>query len=294
MPTIPTDLSVVTNFNYMVVLTFLGKYALKFIVSVLIFVIGKWIIDKLMIVLTKVLSKSKMDNMLVSFLKNAVKTMLLIFVIVAALSNLGIETTSFVAILGAMGLAIGMAFKDTFGNIGAGVLIIFFRPFKIGDFIEAGGTSGNVRELNLFSTYILTTDNKTVIIPNSQIIGSTIINYSLQEFRRVDLVFSIDYGDSIKKAKDIIISAASANQLIIHNIPDKQPFVGVLTLGDSSVDIAARFWVKTENYWQVFFEMQEKIKVAFDENGISIPFPQVVNHFTGLTNAPQISSNNSI
>lgn len=294
MPTIPTDLSVVTNFNYMVVLTFLGKYALKFIVSVLIFVIGKWIIDKLMIVLTKVLSKSKMDNMLVSFLKNAVKTMLLIFVIVAALSNLGIETTSFVAILGAMGLAIGMAFKDTFGNIGAGVLIIFFRPFKIGDFIEAGGTSGNVRELNLFSTYILTTDNKTVIIPNSQIIGSTIINYSLQEFRRVDLVFSIDYGDSIKKAKDIIISAASTNQLIIHNIPDKQPFVGVLTLGDSSVDIAARFWVKTENYWQVFFEMQEKIKVAFDENGISIPFPQVVNHFTGLTNAPQISSNNSI
>lgn len=294
MPTIPTDLSVVTNFNYMVILTFLGKYALKFVVSVLIFVIGKWIIDKLMIVLTKVLSKSKMDNMLVSFLKNAVKTMLLIFVIVAALSNLGIETTSFVAILGAMGLAIGMAFKDTFGNIGAGVLIIFFRPFKIGDFIEAGGTSGNVRELNLFSTYILTTDNKTVIIPNSQIIGSTIINYSLQEFRRVDLVFSIDYGDSIKKAKDIIISAASTNQLIIHNIPDKQPFVGVLTLGDSSVDIAARFWVKTENYWQVFFEMQEKIKVAFDENGISIPFPQVVNHFTGLTNAPQISSNNSI
>lgn len=294
MPTIPTDLSVVTNFNYMVILTFLGKYALKFVVSVLIFVIGKWIIDKLMVVLTKVLSKSKMDNMLVSFLKNAVKTMLLIFVIVAALSNLGIETTSFVAILGAMGLAIGMAFKDTFGNIGAGVLIIFFRPFKIGDFIEAGGTSGNVRELNLFSTYILTTDNKTVIIPNSQIIGSTIINYSLQEFRRVDLVFSIDYGDSIKKAKDIIISAASTNQLIIHNIPDKQPFVGVLTLGDSSVDIAARFWVKTENYWQVFFEMQEKIKIAFDENGISIPFPQVVNHFSELSNVPKLVSNNTL
>ena len=292
MPDVP-DLSVVTNFNYMIILSFIGKYALKFIISVLIFFVGKWIIEKIVIVLSKVLKKSKMDAMLASFLTNVAKTMLFIFVIVAALSNLGIETTSFVAILGAVGLAVGMAFKDTFGNIGAGVLIIFFRPFKLGDYIEAGGAAGKVGELNLFSTYIVTTDNKTVIIPNSQVISSTIINYTLQEFRRVDLVFSIDYGDNIKKAKDIILEAAAKNPLIIKNNPGKDPFVGVLTLGDSSVDLTARFWVKTDDYWQVFFEMQEIIKNSFDENGISIPFPQVVNHFTGFANA-QLPTNNTI
>lgn len=269
------NLEIIQNLDYMAILALVGKYGLNFIVSILIFFIGKWIISKLTFVLGKILGKTRIDSMLSNFVLNSARTLLFIFVILAALSNLGIETTSFVAVLGAVGLAIGMAFKDTFGNIGAGVLIIFFKPFKLGDSIDIGGSIGTATELNLFSTYLTTGDNKTIIIPNSQVISSKIINYSLKPNRRVDLTFSIDYKDDLKLARDIILDIATRKDIILN---DPAPFVGVLSLGDNSVNLAARFWAKNENYWAVYHQMLEEVKIAFDENGISIPFPQVVTH----------------
>lgn len=269
------NLEIIQNLDYMAILALVGKYSLNFIVSILIFFIGKWIISKLTFVLGKILGKTRIDPMLSNFVLNSARTLLFIFVILAALSNLGIETTSFVAVLGAVGLAIGMAFKDTFGNIGAGVLIIFFKPFKLGDSIDIGGSIGTATELNLFSTYLTTGDNKTIIIPNSQVISSKIINYSLKPNRRVDLTFSIDYKDDLKLARDIILDIAARKNIILN---DPAPFVGVLSLGDNSVNLAARFWAKNENYWAVYHQMLEEVKIAFDENGISIPFPQVVTH----------------
>lgn len=269
------NLEIIQNLDYMAIFALMGKYGLNFIVSILIFFIGKWIISKLTFVLGKILGKTRIDPMLSNFVLNSARTLLFIFVILAALSNLGIETTSFVAVLGAVGLAIGMAFKDTFGNIGAGVLIIFFKPFKLGDSIDIGGSIGTATELNLFSTYLTTGDNKTIIIPNSQVISSKIINYSLKPNRRVDLTFSIDYKDDLKLARDIILDIAARKNIILN---DPAPFVGVLSLGDNSVNLAARFWAKNENYWAVYHQMLEEVKIAFDENGISIPFPQVVTH----------------
>lgn len=276
-------LNYIQNFDYMSFGILCLKYTTRFIVSVLIFFVGKWIIGKLSFILEKIIHKIKIDKMLAGFLLNVIKTLLFIFVVLAALSNLGIETTSFVAVLGAVGLAIGMSFKDTFGNIGAGVLIIFFRPFKLGDFIEIGGVSGTAGEINLFSTYILTNDNRTIIMPNSQVIGGQIINYSLQKFRRVDLVFGIDYGDDIKKARDIIFGIIRANSKIL-SAPKApaDPFVGVLELADSSVNLAVRVWVSTPDYWEVYFYLNENVKNAFDAGGISIPFPQVVHHYKEL------------
>lgn len=276
-------LNYIQNFDYMSFGILCLKYTTRFIVSLIIFFVGKWIIGKLSFILEKIIHKIKIDKMLAGFLLNVIKTLLFIFVVLAALSNLGIETTSFVAVLGAVGLAIGMSFKDTFGNIGAGVLIIFFRPFKLGDFIEIGGVSGTAGEINLFSTYILTNDNRTIIMPNSQVIGGQIINYSLQKFRRVDLVFGIDYGDDIKMARDIIFNIIKANPKIL-SAPKApaDPFVGVLELADSSVNLAVRVWVSTPDYWEVYFYLNENVKNAFDAGGISIPFPQVVHHYKEL------------
>ena len=270
----------VKDIDYANIMMLCLQYSLRLVVSLLIFFVGKWIIGKLSVVFEKIITQTQIDKMLAHFAINAVKTLLFIFVILAALSNLGIETTSFIAVIGALSLAIGMSFKDTFGNVGAGVLIIFFRPFKLGDFIDINGANGHVRDINLFSTYVLTSDNRTIIVPNSQVIGSRIINFSLQPYRRVDLVFGIDYGDDIKKARDIIIKIAQNNPLVLNNAnAPAKPFVGVLELADSSVNLAARFWVKTPDYWDAYFSLIEDIKIAFDENGISIPFPQVVSHF---------------
>ena len=267
------------NFDYIGFAMLCGKYAIRFVVSLLIFFVGKWIINKFSFILEKIISKIKIDPMLAGFLLNIIKTLLFIFVVLAALSNLGIETTSFVAVLGAVGLAIGMSFKDTFGNIGAGVLIIFFRPFKLGDFIEINGVSGRAGEINLFSTLIHTTDNRTIIMPNSQVIANRIINYSLQEFRRVDLVFGIEYSEDIKKVRELIIQTADANPAVLR-APEApaDPFVGVLEFADSSINLTVRCWVRTPNYWNAYFELNEEIKNTFDKNGINIPFPQVVYH----------------
>ncbi|MDD6161665.1 MAG: mechanosensitive ion channel [Campylobacteraceae bacterium] len=275
------------NLDYVGFAMLCGKYAIRFIVSLLIFFVGKWIIGKLSFIIEKVISRIKIDPMLAGFLLNIIKTLLFIFVVLAALSNLGIETTSFIAVLGAVGLAIGMSFKDTFSNIGAGVLIIFFRPFKLGDFIEINGVSGRAGEINLFSTLIHTSDNRTIIMPNSQVIANRIINYSLQEFRRVDLVFGIEYSEDIKKVRELIIQTANANPAVLR-APEApaDPFVGVLEFADSSINLTVRCWVRTPNYWNAYFELNEEIKNTFDKNGINIPFPQVVYHAQDGSTSP--------
>ena len=281
------EITSLKNFDYIGFAMLCGKYAIRFVVSLLIFFVGKWIINKFSFILEKIISKIKIDPMLAGFLLNIIKTLLFIFVVLAALSNLGIETTSFVAVLGAVGLAIGMSFKDTFSNIGAGVLIIFFRPFKLGDFIEINGVSGRAGEINLFSTLIHTTDNRTIIMPNSQVIANRIINYSLQEFRRVDLVFGIEYSEDIKKVRELIIQTADANPAVLR-APEApaDPFVGVLEFADSSINLTVRCWVRTPNYWDAYFELNEEIKNTFDKNGINIPFPQVVYHAQDGSTSP--------
>lgn len=196
---------------------------------------------------------------------------LLTFIIIAALATLGVQTTSFIAVIGAAGLAIGFALQGSLSNFAAGVMIIIFRPFKVGDYVEVGGASGTVEAIHIFSTIVNTPDNKKIIIPNSRVSGDTITNYSANDIRRVDLVVGVSYGDDIRKAKQILEKILSEEQRILKDPPFT---IGVMELGDSSVNFAVRPWVKTSDYWAVYFDLTERVKTTFDENGISIPFPQ--------------------
>jgi len=250
-----------------------SEYGLKIIVSIAIFIIGKMVVKKITVLIKTLMHKARVDNTLVEFLSNAIYFVLLIVVILASLNTLGINTTSFLAVFGAASLAIGLALKDSLSNIGAAVLVIIFRPFEVGDTIEAAGASGKVEEINLFSTIMVMPDNKTVTIPNSKIIGSNITNYSSKPTRRVDITFSIDYRNDLRIAKDIMLQVIKEESRILE---DPAPFVAVGELGEKGVNFVFQVWVKTENYANVRFDMNEKVKLAFDANGITIPFSQ--NH----------------
>ena len=250
----------------------ISSYSLKILGSIAILLIGKWLVAKISNLISKLIISSRLDETLSSFLLNIIKTLLMAFVIIAAIANLGVETSMFVAALGATGLAIGMAFKDTFSNIGAGFLIIFFRPFKLKDHIEVAGVQGAVKEINMFSTVLRTADHKTIIIPNGRIISSNIINFSKEGTRRVELIFSIDYKDDLKLAKEIILNLAAENKKILK---EPKPFVGVGSLGENSVNLTARFWCASDDFSDVQFAMLESVKLAFDAKGISIPSPQL-------------------
>ena len=219
--------------------------------------------------------RSKLDITLVEFSGSIIYFILFLAVIVAALNTLGVETTSFVAVFGAVGLAVGLALQGSLANIGAAVLIMFFRPFKIGDTVDVAGAMGTVGEINLFSTTITPIDNRTIIIPNAKIIAGNITNFSKQEKRRLDIIVGISYEDDLKVAKNVLLELLQNNEKIIQ---DPEPFVGVLNLGVSSVDLAVRAWVKTEDYGDLHFEVLEDIKLACDANGISIPYPQMDLH----------------
>jgi len=197
------------------------------------------------------------------------------FIIIAALGKLGIQTASFVAILGAAGLAIGFALQGSLSNFASGVLLTIFRPFKAGDYVEAGGSAGIIEEISIFNTILKTPDNRKVIIPNSKVTGDNITNYSAKDVRRVELKFGIGYSDDIKKAKEVIEKVLKADTRVLN---DPAYTVAVLELGDSSVNFAVRPWVKTSDYWPVLFDITENIKLSFDNNGISIPFPQTDVH----------------
>lgn len=264
------------DINFDTIWSLISSYSLKILGSIAILLIGKWLVDRVSKLLSKVITVSKFDETLSRFILNVIKTLLIVFVIIAAISNLGIETSMFVAAFGALGLAIGMAFKDTFSNIGAGILIVFFRPFKIGDTVEVSGVLGVVSEISIFSTILKTGDNKTIIVPNGQIINDNIINYSKEGTRRVEIVFGIDYNDDLKLAKEIILKIANENPKVLKN---PVPFVGVSSLGDNSVNLAARLWCLSGDFMDVQFSMLEAVKLEFDNQGISIPFPQLNIHY---------------
>jgi small conductance mechanosensitive channel len=217
------------------------------------------------------MSKHGLDDMLVRLTQNTAYFALLAVVILAALEQLGINTTSAMAIFGAAGLAVGLAVKDSLSNFAAGVMIAFFQPFKLGHFIEAAGTAGTVKEVGMFNSTLLTPDNKQVIVPNRLVYNDTIVNYSAEETRRVDIVFGIGYEDDINKARGLIESVLAADERILK---DPAPVVAVNELADSSVNFVVRPWVRGAEYWNVRFALMERIKLIFDENGISIPYPQ--------------------
>lgn len=250
-------------------------YAIKLVVSLLIFFIGKKLASWTASFCIKMMKKSNIDETLSKFFANIIYGLLLVVIVLAALSNLGINTTSFVAILGAAGLAIGLAFKDTVSNIGAGALLVFFRPFKVGDFVQTAGESGIVEDINLFSVVMKTGDNKKIIIPNSSVIGANITNFSAKETRRVDFTFGIGYGDDLKLAKATLEEIINADERVLK---DPGTFVAVSELADSSVNFTVRAWVKSSDYWGVYFDTLEKVKLTFDEKNISIPYPQMDIH----------------
>ncbi|MDC0932869.1 mechanosensitive ion channel [Arcobacteraceae bacterium] len=257
------------------IITTVSPYIINIIMALLIFIIGKYVAKIATNITKKMLAKSNVNETLQVFLGNIIYGLLLIVVVLASLNKLGIETTSFVAILGAVGLAVGLAFQSTLANISAGVMIVIFRPFSIGDFIEAGGVAGVVEELNLFNTVFKTADNKVIIVSNSNIIGGNITNYSLKETRRVDFVFGIGYDDDLKLAKETLVNIMSKDSRILQ---DPVPFVAVGELADSSVNFTVRVWVKSADYWAVHFDTIEKVKLTFDKKGISIPYPQMDIH----------------
>lgn len=256
-------------------LTYVSEYGLKVVAAIAIFFVGKYAVRKITLLLKKIMTRAGIEPTLVEFFENVIYFALLIVVIIASLNALGINTSSFLAIFGAASLAIGLALKDSLSNIGAAVLIIIFRPFKVGDYIDASGASGTVEEINLFSTVMATPDNKTVTIPNSSIIAGNITNYSNKPTRRVSHTFGIDYSDDIRLAKKTLLQVIEQDERILK---DPAPFVAVGELADNSVNFVFRVWTKSENYWDVHFDTLEKVKLAFDENGISIPFPQMNVH----------------
>ena len=254
-----------------VIQALLIPWGIRLGIALAIFVIGRWIARWLTSVVRKLMTKSNMDVMLINFLGNLVYTVLILVVVMATLDHLGIKTTSLLAVFGAAGLAIGLALKDSLSNFSSGVMIILFRPFKVGDFIEAGGATGTVEEVRMFATIMRTGDNRQIIVPNGQIYSGTITNYSAKPTRRIDLVFGIGYGDDLARAKKIIGDIMQQDERILS---DPAPGIALGELADSSVNFNVRPWVKSEDYWPVRSDLLEKIKLAFDANGISIPYPQ--------------------
>lgn len=248
-----------------------SRFGLQIIAAIVVFVIGRWLARRISKLIERGLTRADTDPTLVGFFRNIAYFGLLTLVIIAAVGQLGVQTTSFIAILGAAGLAVGLALQGSLANFAAGVLMIIFRPFKAGDFIEAAGTAGSVEEIQLFTTTLKTPDNKTIIIPNAQVTGSTITNYSARDTRRLDLVFGVSYTDDLDQVKRVIREVLAEEKRLLD---DPEPLIGLLNLGDSSVDFAVRPWVNSGDYWPVYFDLQEAMKKRFDREGISIPFPQ--------------------
>lgn len=246
-------------------------YILKIIAAIAILVIGKIIAGMIRNFVKKLLNKSNMDLTIVSFLSNLLYGLLITLIVLVALGQLGVETTSFVAIVGAAGLAVGFALKDSLGNFASGVMLLINKPFSVGHYIEAGGTAGTVLEIKLFATKLKTPDNKVIYVPNASVVGGNITNFSAEDTRRVDMQFGIGYNDDIDKAKQIILKLLSNDDRVLK---DPKPQVVVGSLGDSSVNIVVRPWVNKADYWGFFFDMTETVKKEFDNAGVSIPFPQ--------------------
>lgn len=246
-------------------------YAMPLVWAILIFIIGRIVARMITNGVGRMMTKSNVDETLIKFGKNMIYIALMIFVILAALGKLGIETTSFAAIIAAAGLAIGLSLQGTLGNFASGVMLIMFRPFKVGDFVEAGGVAGVIEEIQIFSTKMKSGDNKEITVPNGQIVGSTITNFSAKETRRVDMVIGVGYNDDLKKVRAVLEDILSKDERVLK---DPAPTIGLVELGESSVNFVVRPWVKSGDYWPALFGLQEEIKLRFDAEGISIPYPQ--------------------
>jgi small conductance mechanosensitive channel len=247
------------------------KYGLQLIAAVAIFIIGKMVANWVKRQVARVMKKGGVDPIIIGFTSSIAYIAMMAFVIVAALGQLGIQTTSFIAILGAAGLAVGLALQGSLANFAAGFLMIIFRPFKVGDFVEAGGVSGKVEAIHIFTTTLLTPDNKTIIIPNGKIGNDNIINYSTQATRRVDLTVGVAYDADLKEVRRILEDIISKDERVLS---DPEHLIAVAELADNSVNFTVRLWVKSSDYWGVFFDTNESVKLRFDEAGIGIPFPQ--------------------
>jgi small conductance mechanosensitive channel len=254
----------------------------RIVSALLIFVIGRWIAGAIANAISRALERAEVDNTLASFLRSLVFMTLLVFVALTAVGALGVPTTNFLAILGAAGLAIGLALKDSLSNFSSGVMLVFFRPFRSGDFVEAGGVSGTVDTIRIFNTIIKTPDNRVITVPNSIIYGGAITNYSAEPIRRIDLVIGVGYDDDVAKARDIMMGVLRSHEKIL-GTPD--PVVMLLELGDSSVNFAVRPWVDSADYWGVRADVLERIKKGLEDAGLSIPYPQRDIHIIGGANA---------
>ena len=263
------------NFNFEVIKGLVITYGLKIVYALVVLIIGFWIIKLIMNAVVKTMEKKNVEASVRAFLKSLLSMLLKILVVIAAISMLGVEMTSFVAILAAAGFAIGMALSGTLQNFAGGVMLIIFKPFKVGDFIDAQGFTGTVKEIQIFNTILKTPDNKTIIIPNGGLSTAAMTNFSTEPQRRVDLTFGIGYDDDIDKARSIIEGLIAKDERILK---DPAPFVAVSELADSSVNFVVRVWANAADYWGIFFDMTEKVKKAFDKEGISIPYPQTDVH----------------
>lgn len=247
----------------------------RLIGALLTLIIGWWLIKIIQDALRKSFEKKEMDASLRGFLNSMISILLKVLLIISVIGMLGVQMTSFIAILAAAGLAIGMALSGTLQNFAGGVIILIFKPFKVGDYIEAQGHSGSVNEVQIFNTILKTPDNRTIIIPNGGLSNDSMVNYSTEPKRRVDFVFGIGYGDDVDKAKAVLKKLIDEDDRILQ---DPEPFIAVKELGDSSVNIVVRAWAEAANFWGIYFDMHEKVYKTFDKEGLNIPFPQMDVH----------------
>ena len=251
------------------------EYGPKLILAILVLIIGMWIIKGIKKLVTKALQKGQVEISLQKFLVSMITVLLKVLLLISVASMIGIATTSFIAILGAATFAIGLALQGSMSNFAGGLLILLLKPFKVGDTIEAQGFVGKVDKIQIFNTIMKTFDNKMIYIPNGTLSNGNITNYSQEPIRRVDMTFGIGYGDDIKKTKEVLSRLVKEDSRIL---AEPAPLIAVSSLGDSSVNFAFKVWCDTAEYWNVYFDMQEKVKLTFDQENISIPFPQTDVH----------------
>ncbi|MCL6265596.1 mechanosensitive ion channel family protein [Flagellimonas myxillae] len=249
------------------------EFGPKLVTAILIYIVGSWIIKRIVSATRKVMSKSKYEESLQKFLLNLISWALKIFLIILVISRLGVDVTTFAAVIAAAGLAVGLALQGSLSNFAGGVLLMIFKPYRIGDLIEAQGELGVVKEIEIFTTKLITPENKLAIVPNGAMANGNIVNYSAEGKIRVDTVVGVGYGEDIKKSKEVLLKVLTSNPQVLQ---DPAPSVNVLELADSSVNFAVRPYCKPEDYWDVYFSTYENCKLALDEAGIEIPYPHQV------------------
>lgn len=245
------------------------------LVAIVIYIVGRYIIKLLMKLMNGMMERRKIDPTIQSFLRSFVKILLTTLLIITVVSALGVDTASFAALLASAGVAVGLALSGNLQNLAGGIIVLLFRPFRVGDFVEAQGVSGTVKEIQIFHTLLVTVDNKIVYVPNGALSSGNITNYSANDLRRVDFVFSVEYGQEIGKVRNVLTDLIKADKRILQ---DPEPFIALSELAESSIDFTVRVWVKSEDYWGVHFDLRENVYTEFNKQDISFPFTQITVH----------------